>query len=48
MDLAHKLIALGLGEVRAVDDPMVIHSAVEEVLLSFTVFNQFSFAVLFA
>ena len=45
--MARELVALGLGEVGAVDNPMVFHSAVEAVLLSFTVFDHFSFVVLF-
>jgi hypothetical protein len=43
-DVGHagKLFALGLGQVRAVDDPVVVHTPVEAVLLARAVGNHLS------
>jgi hypothetical protein len=48
VDFARKLIVLGLGQVGEVEDPVVVHTAVEAVFLALAVFNYFSFFVLFA
>jgi hypothetical protein len=49
-DVGHagKLFALGLGQVRAVHNPVVVHTAVETVLLARAVGNHLSCRVLFA
>jgi hypothetical protein len=49
-DVGHagKLFACSLGQVRAVDNPVVIHTAVETVLLAQAVGDHLSRCILFA
>jgi hypothetical protein len=45
---AGKLFTLGLGQVRAFDNPVVVHTAVETVLLAQAVGDHLTRCVLFA
>ena len=42
-----ELVALALGQVGAVDNPVVVHAAVETVLFAQAVCNHFSHCVFF-
>ena len=47
MDHAGEFVALGIGQIWTVDNPVVVGATVETVLLSCTVGEHFSFAVFF-
>ena len=45
MDHARQFFTLGIGQIRAVDDPVIVATTVETVLLSCTVGEHISFVV---